>query len=159
MSKDKDKDKDKKRYRAVIAQNECVACGCCVKACPKDAIKVYKSITATVDFSKCVGCGKCEKHCPQHIEIRKHLKDAQKELETPLYRVVSKAVKKFAKFSQNFQETPPLPFSTERSVTLSGIPMRVAPIMPKMIEPFTLSLSRSAIKNSPESATTAVFAA
>lgn len=38
--------------------------------------------------SQCVGCGKCEKHCPQGIHIREELKNAQRELEGPVYRIV-----------------------------------------------------------------------
>ena len=48
--------------------------------------------------SQCIGCGKCERHCPQHIEIRKHLKAAQNELEGTVYKTASKIASKFTKF-------------------------------------------------------------
>ena len=43
--------------------------------------------------TQCVECGKCEKHCPQHIEIRKELKNASRELETPIYKIAKTLVK------------------------------------------------------------------
>lgn len=46
---------------------ECVACGCCVKECPRGAIRVQSGVIAIVDGEKCVGCGKCEKVCPAAI--------------------------------------------------------------------------------------------
>ncbi len=48
--------------------------------------------------SNCVECGKCEKHCPQHIEIRKELKNAQKALEGPVYKVAKSIVSLFLKY-------------------------------------------------------------
>ena len=59
----------KKRRRAVVDQKACVACGCCVKVCPLQAIAVVRA--ARVDGAKCVGCGKCARECPASvIEIR-----------------------------------------------------------------------------------------
>ncbi len=48
--------------------------------------------------SNCVGCGKCESHCPQGIPIRQELKEAQRVLETPVYRAARKLVEWFVHF-------------------------------------------------------------
>ena len=52
-----------KRF-AFADHNRCVACGVCVKECPKGAIQVWKGCYAKIDVSACVGCGKCGKACP-----------------------------------------------------------------------------------------------
>ena len=49
---------------AIIDRNTCVACGACMKACPREAITIYRGCFAVVDEAKCVGCGLCAKTCP-----------------------------------------------------------------------------------------------
>lgn len=51
---------------AVISEG-CVACGSCVKACPLQAISIFKGSHAKIDATKCVGCGKCQKACPASV--------------------------------------------------------------------------------------------
>ena len=49
---------------AIVKKTVCVACGVCVKTCPRDAISIYKGCYAQVEDEKCVGCGLCAKACP-----------------------------------------------------------------------------------------------
>lgn len=50
--------------RAIVDARHCVACGTCVKACPKSAILIDRGVAAVVDEVECVGCGKCVEACP-----------------------------------------------------------------------------------------------
>lgn len=49
---------------AFVDKNVCVACGACMKACPRSAIYIYRGCRAVVEEAKCVGCGLCAKTCP-----------------------------------------------------------------------------------------------
>ena len=57
----------RKKRRAYVEQRDCVACGCCVKVCPRAAIQVWKGIMAKVDGERCIGCGKCARECPASV--------------------------------------------------------------------------------------------
>ncbi|MEG0592035.1 MAG: 4Fe-4S binding protein [Coprobacillus sp.] len=54
------------KYIAIVKKG-CVACGTCMKVCPRNAIKVEDGIKAVIDKSLCVGCGLCVKACPAGI--------------------------------------------------------------------------------------------
>lgn len=63
----KDKPRPRPKFKAENEQDRCVACGVCVKVCPKNAISIYKGCYAVVDEEQCIGCGICEKNCPAGV--------------------------------------------------------------------------------------------
>ena len=56
---------------AVVDRRGCVACGVCMKSCPKGAISIYRGCYAVVEGERCVGCGLCGKACPAGCITRK----------------------------------------------------------------------------------------
>ena len=62
---------------AVVDRNVCVACGVCVKTCPKGALQIYKGCYAVIKEESCVGCGLCAKACPASCITTKERSDAQ----------------------------------------------------------------------------------
>ncbi|MEE3404814.1 MAG: 4Fe-4S binding protein [Acutalibacteraceae bacterium] len=59
------------KRKAIVDAALCVACGCCVKVCPRNAVSVPQGVSAVIDSTLCIGCGKCARECPASvIEIR-----------------------------------------------------------------------------------------
>lgn len=56
-----------KQAKVAAIAKECVACGNCIKYCPRQAIAIDRGIWAIVDENACVGCGKCERACPAGV--------------------------------------------------------------------------------------------
>ena len=54
----------KVKKHAVVAQEECVACGSCLFCCPKGAIHIEKGMYAVINQELCVGCARCKAACP-----------------------------------------------------------------------------------------------
>lgn len=52
---------------ASVETGLCVACGCCLKVCPRQAISICKGIFAAIDQDACVGCGRCRDECPASV--------------------------------------------------------------------------------------------
>lgn len=46
------------------AQDECIKCGVCVKACREEAITLDDEKGIVLDVQKCNNCGRCVKSCP-----------------------------------------------------------------------------------------------
>ena len=53
--------------KAGIDEKNCVACGCCARVCPRNAIIIHRGVTAKVEHSVCISCGMCVRSCPASL--------------------------------------------------------------------------------------------
>lgn len=60
-------EKKRKKRISQVDKKLCVACGCCVKVCPVEAISIYRGVYAQVDAAACAGCRKCVAECPASV--------------------------------------------------------------------------------------------
>ena len=51
------------RKQAIVDQTGCVACGSCIKICPKGAISVWKGCFARVSEERCSAAGRRSAIC------------------------------------------------------------------------------------------------
>lgn len=49
--------------KPTMAEENCVACGMCVKNCPEKAIAYNDHRKAQINYDKCIGCGQCVASC------------------------------------------------------------------------------------------------
>jgi formate hydrogenlyase subunit 6/NADH:ubiquinone oxidoreductase subunit I len=69
-----------KTKRTASVSKECVACGTCVKVCPRQGISIFKGTIAIVDSLICIGCKKCAQACPANVITMKETDNVEKAL-------------------------------------------------------------------------------
>lgn len=62
--------KNKKKFKVIVAVDECKGCGRCIYACPVNALQKTNSVNTMgcvyVEYTKgCIGCGSCFYTCPE----------------------------------------------------------------------------------------------
>ena len=57
---------ERKKRKAFVNTDDCVACGCCIKVCSRNAIEIWKGIMAKVAGQKTAH----HKLSAQHVHLR-----------------------------------------------------------------------------------------